>query len=292
AGDNRYVGVPDDGSGVLKNGIMENTHTFVRYFADEPAEWVGKHGNYGYYGVQKRSVALSKFRDGYRVSVASQFGTRDAILARSGEDYLMVAEAYVRKGESYYAQAIQMINELRSRGAYKVGEDRSLNIDGGQAYKNNPYCEGKGGGYSSDGAVYWDRNTYFESNNMAETTDATLSSMLLNSVDDVYNSTVDVPIYQALGANSNAEKMLSFILNERTRELCGETYRWEDLARTKTLEARWKAFNDGYVRGNTAFNSNTHYYRPIPQSFLDAITDENGKALTADQKQAMQNPGY
>lgn len=32
----------------------------------------------------KRSVALSKFRDGYRNSIASQFGTRDAIIARFG----------------------------------------------------------------------------------------------------------------------------------------------------------------------------------------------------------------
>jgi len=95
-----------------------------------------------------------------------------------------------------------------------------------------------------------------------------------------------------LGATSNAQKMMAFLLNERTRELCGELYRWEDLARTKTLEARWKAFNDGYVRGNTVFSPNTHYYRPIPQSFLDATTNANGAALTPAEKQAMQNPGY
>ncbi|SHE58959.1 Starch-binding associating with outer membrane [Bacteroides luti] len=292
AGDSRYAAVSGDPTGVLKDGVMQNTHTFVRYFKDESQAWVGQHGNEGYYGIQKRSVALSKYRDGYRNAVASQFGTRDAILARSAEDVLMVAEAYIRQGESQYSNAITWINKLRDRAAYKAGEDRTKHVDGGQAYKNNSYCNGLGGGFSADGAIYWDKNTYYESNNMAVTTDATATALHINSVSDVYNSTVDSPIYQKLGCTTNAQKMMCFLLNERTRELCGETLRWEDLARTKTLEARWKAFNDGFVRGNTVFNASTHYYRPIPQSFLDNITDQNGKALTAEQKQAMQNPGY
>jgi len=40
------------------------------------------------------------------------------------------------------------------------------------------------------------------------------------------------------------------------------------------------------------FSADTHYLRPIPQSFLDGITNENGVALTAEEKSAMQNPGY
>lgn len=293
AGDSRYLPVQDDATGVLKNGIMQNTHTFVRYFQNEVQAWVGKHGNNGYYGIQKRSVALSKFRDGYRNAIASQFGTRDAIIARSADDVLMVAEAYIRQGESQYSNAITWINKLRDRSAFKDGEDRTVHVDGGQAYKNNSYCTGKGGGYSADGAVYWEKNTYYESNNeIPVTTTSTTTAMHINSVDEIYNSSIDSPIYEKLGCSSNAEKMMCFLLNERTRELCGETLRWEDLARTKTLEARWKAFNDGYVRGNTAFSASTHYYRPIPQSFLDAITDENGAALTAAQKAALQNPGY
>lgn len=36
------------------------------------------------------------------------------------------------------------MNKLRERAGYKAGEDRSKNVDGGQAYKNNPYCSGKG----------------------------------------------------------------------------------------------------------------------------------------------------
>ena len=293
AGDTRYKAVASDATGVLKNGVMQNTHTFVRYFQGEQQAWVGQHGNNGYYGVQSRYVALSKFRDGYRVSIASANGTRDVIMARSAEDVLMVAEAYIRKGEGQYANAIQWINKLRNRAGYKNGEDRAKHVDGGQAYKNNSYAVGKGGGFSAEGAIYWEGNSYYESNNdMAKTTASSESQMLINSVADIYNSKVDVPIYEKLGAASNAQKMMAFLLNERTRELCGELYRWEDLARTKTLEARWKAFNDGYVRGNTAFSPNTHYYRPIPQSFLDATTSESGAALTPAEKQAMQNPGY
>ena len=116
--------------------------------------------------------------------------------------------------------------------------------------------------------------------------------MHINDANAIYNSTVDAPIYTKLGYSTNADKMMCFLLNERTRELCGETYRWEDLARTKTLESRWKAFNDGFVRGNTVFSATTHYYRPIPQSFLDGISNASGASLTADEKKQLQNPGY
>lgn len=84
---------------VLKNGQLCNTHTFVRYFVGESQNWnTGTTHTGNYYSIipHKRSVALSKFRDGYRNSIASQFGTRDAILARSADDVLMVAEAYIR----------------------------------------------------------------------------------------------------------------------------------------------------------------------------------------------------
>ena len=237
---------------------------------------------------------MSKFRDGYRNSIASQFGTRDAIIARSADDVLMIAEAYIRKGESNYSNAIEWINKLRERAGYAAGEDRSKNVDGGQSYKNNSYCSGKGGGYSADGAIYSDANTYYESNNMEgqETTASTKNAMILSSVEDVYNSSADAPIYTELGCSSNADKMMCFLLNERTRELCGELLRWEDLARTKTLDTRWHKFNDGVSRGIGEFNSSKHYYRPIPQSFLDGITNASGSALSTEEKDALQNPGY
>ena len=296
-GDNRYEEYPNAPAyTALKDGKMCNTYTYVRYFKGQSHSWnlSEKTGNYYNIIPHKRSVALSKFRDGYRVSIASQFGTRDAIIARSADDVLMVAEAYIRKGEASYDKAIEWINKLRDRAGYADKEDRSKNVDGGQAYKNNPYCSGKGGGHSDEGAIYWDKNTYYESNNMegAETTASTKSAMKLNSVADVYNSAVDTPIYNELGCTSNAEKMMCFLLNERTRELCGELQRWEDLARTKTLDTRWHKFNDGATRGIGELNPSKHYYRPIPQAFLDVITNASGSALTNDEKKAMQNPGY
>ena len=295
-GDNRYEKYSNAPAyTVLKDGKMCNTYTYVRYFKGQEHSWNINEKTGNYYDIipHKRSVALSKFRDGYRVSIASQFGTRDAIIARSADDVLMVAEAYIRKGEANYDKAVEWMNKLRERAGYKTGEDRSKNIDGGQAYKNNPYCSGKGGGHSSEGAIYWEENTYYESNNIEqETTASTKTTMKLNSVADVYNSTVDTPIYNELGCTSNADKMMCFLLNERTRELCGELQRWEDLARTKTLDARWHKFNDGASRGLGEFKSEKHYYRPIPQAFLDGITNSNGSALSNEEKKAIQNPGY
>lgn len=295
-GDNRYEKYSNAPAyTVLKDGKMCNTYTYVRYFKGQEHSWNINEKTGNYYDIipHKRSVALSKFRDGYRVSIASQFGTRDAIIARSADDVLMVAEAYIRKGEANYDKAVEWMNKLRERAGYKTGEDRSKNVDGGQAYKNNPYCSGKGGGHSSEGAIYWEENTYYESNNIEqETTASTKTTMKLNSVTDVYNSTVDTPIYNELGCTSNADKMMCFLLNERTRELCGELQRWEDLARTKTLDARWHKFNDGASRGLGEFKSEKHYYRPIPQAFLDGITNSNGSALSNEEKKAIQNPGY
>lgn len=298
AGDDRYEDMNDQKSydDVLKDGVLQPEHVFVHYYKGQTFQWninaesTDNNGNFFTVYPHKRSVALSKFRDGSRNSIASQFGCRDAIIARSADDVLMVAEAYIRKAD--YTNAITYLNMVRDRAAYASGEDRSISRDGGQAYKKNSYCTGKGGGYSADGAIYTEENTYYESNNMDVTTASSLSAMHLNSVDDIVNSEADKPIYEALGCTSTADKVMCFLLNERTRELIGESHRWEDLARTKTLEKRWKTFNDGVNKGMGMFNASKHYYRPIPQSFLDGIMNANGASLSDEEKEAMQNPGY
>ncbi len=273
-GDTRYTS-PDPQKadpGLPTNIERRAPHLFVRYFAGEPADLLGGHGNY----EASRFVALSKFADGSRISVASQFGQRDGILARVAETYLIAAEALGRLGR--FDQALPYINALRERAAYKAGEDRSFHSDGGVAYLNNTAAN------TAAFVSYSDRNTYFESNNVTETTAATLDDLRLNSVADVFNSTNE--FYDELGAASDTDKFIHFILNERSRELMGELMRWEDLARTKTLVKRAILFND-----EAKPLENKHYVRPIPQSFLDAI-QKDGRPLTGDEKAAMQNPGW
>jgi len=96
----------------------------------------------------------------------------------------------------------------------------------------------------------------------------------------------DEHIISVLGLSDPYDRMLCLVLDERSRELMGEYKRWEDLSRTETLVARAKAFNPeaGLIKD---YNN----LRPIPQTFLDGI-QAGGAALTPDQKQAMQNPGY
>lgn len=283
AGDTRYS---------VDNVNNHAPHTFVRYFAGEAQSFLGTHGNNGSYATKSRYAALGKFRDGSRVSVASAFGQRDGILARSAEDYLMVAEAYIRKGE--FDNALPFINTLRERGGYVDGENRESYVDGGVSFINNPACntvKGDGGSGLRNGfAAYSEVNTYKESNNLtAVPTTSTRNSMRFNSVSDILNSTKE--FYSVLNATSDSEKMLVYIMNERSRELMGELHRWPDLARSHQLEKRFKAFNDGSQVAGSDFRADKHYLRPLPQSFLDAIT-QGGKPLTPAQKSAMQNPNW
>ncbi|MEO8414687.1 MAG: RagB/SusD family nutrient uptake outer membrane protein, partial [Ginsengibacter sp.] len=94
-------------------------------------------------------------------------------------------------------------------------------------------------------------------------------------------------VVATLGLSDPYDVALCVVLDERSRELMGEYHRWEDLSRTKTLLARAKAFNPEA----TSHIQDFHTLRPVPQSFLDGI-QMGGLALTAAQKQTMQNPGY
>lgn len=77
---------------------------------------------------------------------------------------------------------------------------------------------------------------------------------------------------------------INTILDERAIELCGEQQRWFDLKRTKTLVARVKAYN---AQGANNIK-NFHYYRPIPQAQMDAVTNKSTSVGTG----FWQNDGY
>jgi len=72
---------------------------------------------------------------------------------------------------------------------------------------------------------------------------------------------------QAMEVNA-ADIDIDFILDERSRELCAENFRWLDLVRTGKLFERVRAFDDFEARNNIR---EYHVIRPIPQSQIDAV---------------------
>jgi hypothetical protein len=224
---------------------------------------------------------LNKHLDGSRNALNDVVGHRDFVLARSAETYLIAAEAKIRlakAGTGSYADALPYINAVRQRAQYASGENRAAYNDGGNTVQSQSL--------QPPGVIssFYPANSYYESNNIPATTAAS-ESLAIASVSTL--PAQDEFIINTLGLSSTYDRMLCLILDERSRELVGEYLRWEDLSRTKTLVPRAKAFNV-----EAAPNvGDKHLLRPIPQTFLDAIRN-NDINLTPTEKQAMQNPGY
>jgi hypothetical protein len=226
-------------------------------------------------------VSLSKFEDGTRTSEGGN-SYRDGILARVAETYLIKAEALVRQGK--FQEALDPINRVRQRAQYKENEDRTRHQDGQEAYeKTSMYTQGSNATmYRS----YSKKNTYAVStgvSDFSQPTNLTVSNTSNLPKEDEY-------ILKRLNCSGDYDRMLNFIMNERTRELNGEFQRWEDLSRTKLLVRRTMLFNTETAASNTL--KEYHLLRPIPQSFIDGLINDDGSALTDAQKAVLQNPGY
>ena len=285
----------------VKKGCIE--HTFVHPETDKwvpnvfPVYLGGQYvmNTYGVSGNPAQSnvfCGINKTDDGSRTAEKGD-ATRDVIMARTGETYLIKAEAQVRLGE--YQNAIATVNKLRERGQWKKGEDREYYVDGSIAFKNNSTAsaslgkckDAKGTKITNLEAYNYSfiqKNTYYISTGIERTTEP--SSLQIASYTQL--PAEDEAVLALVGATGDKERMIHFLLNERTRELLGEWNRWEELSRTKTLVKRAKLFNPE-AAPNVA---EKHLLRPIPQTFIDALMDKDGNNLSDEEKAKWQNVGW
>lgn len=101
---------------------------------------------------------------------------------------------------------------------------------------------------------------------------------------------------QAVYGESSVD--IETILRERALELCGEFQRWFDLKRTHTLIDHVKKYN-AQASPNIALK---HYYRPIPNTEFEQVTNEGAATCTQAENGVLQyntasesfwqNPGY
>ncbi len=257
--------------------------------------------NYGVSGSTATSnvfCGINKTVDGSRTAEKGD-AHRDVIMARTGETYLVKAEAQVRLGQ--YQEAINTVNVLRARAQWKQGEERDYYTDGSMAFlaadggdkdnstaANNSNCKNEAGKTMTQTEAHWasiiHKNSYYLSTGIEKTTEA--SDLQIKSYTQL--PAEDEAILTQLGCSGDYDRMLNFIFNERTRELLGEWNRWEELSRTGLLVKRARAFNPEA----TGIQEHKHELRPIPQKFIDALQNEDGTNLSDEQKKAWQNPGY
>lgn len=229
---------------------------------------------------------IIKHTCGYLNAFGGDSGSRDIILARLAETYLIRAEIKVRLND--YPGAKTDIDEVRKRGAWHEGENRSYYVDGTkEAAMKTTNVTGKAANVDGLNGRNLGMNSYYLSNPGLAVTYASTENVMTNWSWDKLPAE-DEAILAKIGVSGQFERALHFILNEHTRELVGEFNRWEHLSRTKTIETRAVKLNPD-VR---YFDAKKHYLRPIPQSFLDNMQNPDGTNLSDAQKAEWQNPGY
>lgn len=219
----------------------------------------------------------------------SEAGTRDAILMRLAETYLIRAEAYGRKGQ--YALAVNDINVLRQRAAYKAGEARPKPLIEWEPKASTLAPDELAAPYNANGSAY----------SKIQVTEDYFTPGTPQSIAEGYIPT----------ATSKDQQFIQFIYNEKAREFLSEGLAWEDQHNAGILYDRVEYLNqmasdkaglwpvaanpesgngqDGNGKGQM---KRAYTFRPWPNIFLVQLTDQNGARLTAAEMAAYQNPGY
>lgn len=90
----------------------------------------------GYDVITNQFPTPTKYLDSRRAAVGDQGGYRNFMRMRLAETYILLSEAYARKGD--FAKAAETLNFVRLRAAWKDGEEKSAHFwkcDGG-SYEN------------------------------------------------------------------------------------------------------------------------------------------------------------
>lgn len=199
---NNEPGIPKDATGKPMFNVGD-TAVYISPVEITAAERASK--RYRVYTPSQYNLrifpTLSKFLDPNRLAINDTDGSRDFLLFRLAEAYLIAAEAHVRDGKP--ALALPYVNTVRRRAAIP-GKETAMEVTASQL-------------------------------------------------------------------------TLDFILDERARELAGESMRWFDLVRVGKLMERVKTYNPTAA----VLIKDFHALRPIPLTQIDRVTSE-----------FPQNPGY
>ena len=242
--------------------------------------------------------ATRKYDDPDRPGADNYYSGRDVPIFRIAETYLIRANAYGLKGD--YTRAIQDINKVRERAAYRPGENRAEVI--ARLYPGSENLEPSEHQYPY--SVTQDNSSKMDIN--ASSWDGSSEA----SVREMY------PGQSILGGTlSEADRFQNFILNEIAREFNMEMIYYDWLHHSAWQYVRilyhnkeastltqgpdyWPVadneVSDGSLsdRKGLGFVQPYHTLKPFKQSTLDLFTDENNNVLDDAGKKAYQNYGY